>query len=68
MNRVFVLCSQALQLLMRVPRVCDLGQIVPQLVSLRQFDAVVELTLKVRAGPLSAMHITRCMTRCWDLI
>ncbi len=37
---------------MRVPRVCDLGQIVPQLVSLRQFDAVVELTLKVRLTSL----------------
>ena len=44
------LCPQALQLLMRVPRVCDLAQIVPQLVSLRQLDAVVELTLKVRTS------------------
>ncbi len=45
---------QALQLLARVPRACDLGQIVPQLVSLRQFDGVVELTLRVRPD-----------TQCW---
>ncbi len=40
---------EAVALMMRVPLAVDLGQVVPQLAYLRDFEAVVELPLRVRS-------------------